>query len=103
MVKIGTKTYIIGLITAVVVGIISWAFFFIINSGAGDLLLIFGITNQYYQSGIVIIVGIVILACVGFSAVKIINGIIIIFYTKITFTLPVIAIHKQIWFVSTVD
>jgi len=59
------KNAIIIIISAILIATSSWAVYRIINQGAGDLLNLFGITNIYYQSFIVIVFAIAILLLIG--------------------------------------
>jgi len=63
-------------IIAVLIATASWAFYSIINEGAGDLLNKFEITNIYYQSSIVIVFVVILLFILGYSARKTLKKII---------------------------
>ena len=65
------KKIIFFTITALIVGIISWAFYHMINQGAYDLLQLVGIENFYLQSLVIILLGVGLLLLVGMSGKKI--------------------------------
>lgn len=61
---------------AILIGVISWAFYNLINQGASDVLAWFGIENFYLQVVIIIIVGVLLLLLLGWSAKKVVKGMI---------------------------
>lgn len=69
------KNIIVIFLSVILLGAASWAFYKIINTGAGDLLTMWGVTNIYLQSFIVIVVVIGLLLIVGFKGKDIIKKI----------------------------
>ena len=69
------KSIIIIALATILLFTASWAFYRMINEGAGDILEIFGISNVYAQGGIVIVVVMILLFILGFSGKKLIKKI----------------------------
>ena len=73
-----SKIKIVGLsITAVlsliIIGVLSWAFFALIYEGSSDLLKKIGVTSIYAQYILVIIIGVLALILLGYSGNKILK------------------------------
>ena len=57
------KAWLYG-IAGILLGVLSWAFYRLLYTGAGDILTHFGITNEYGQNAVVIFVIMVIVVLV---------------------------------------
>ncbi len=68
--------YLRALIIALLIGTASWALYSVINMGAGDILLKYGVENPYYQSLIVIGVILVIIIILEASIKKFVDKIV---------------------------
>jgi hypothetical protein len=60
-------------IIAILIGLISWSMYKVINTGIGDLLLMFGIENIYLQNTIIILICVFVLLIAGMSGRKILK------------------------------
>jgi len=54
-------------LVVVLVGIASWAFYQLVNQGIVDLLLRFGVSNNYAQNVIILAIVIVLLVLLGWK------------------------------------
>lgn len=63
--KTKTAKFLRGSIGLILIGVASWAFYSMINQGASDLLMMWGVSNVYAQNalviGFVIVFGFIIL------------------------------------------
>ena len=71
-----SKKLIVGSLAIIMLGVISWSFYFLINKSAEDGLRHFRIVNPYLQSIIVIVIGALGLVLLGWKGKKIWEGII---------------------------
>ena len=60
----------------VIAGMLGFAFYHLINTGARDLISWkFGIENLYAQYGIILIIGIILLVLLGYKGAKMLKAI----------------------------
>jgi len=64
------NTKLIAIITLIIASTAGWAVYALINQGAEDMLVMFGITNVYAQLGIVVLAALAILFLLGFGISK---------------------------------
>lgn len=55
---------------AIVTALVSWALYRLLYTGASDLLMSFGVTNDYWQNILILVVGIAFLWIVGKKNLK---------------------------------
>jgi len=63
-------------LVVILIGVASWGFYNIINTGVEDILLKVGVENIYMQNITVVIIAVLILALMGTGVSKAVNSII---------------------------
>ena len=69
------KNAIVIIFAAILLGVMSWAFYRIIYQGSSDLLQRFGVLNTYWQNGLVILIAIFLLIILGVTGKEVLKKI----------------------------
>ena len=69
------KSALVVTLAAILLGVMSWAFYRIIYQGSSDVLQKFGVLNTYLQNALVIVIAIVLLLILGISGKEVLKKI----------------------------